>query len=79
MSNTNNLPTEYQSFIHLSRYARWDNEKQRRETWDETVSRYIKFFSEHNYNNVLSTKDKEHINTVIKEDIMCDLRSIVKR
>ena len=28
------LPTEYQSFIHLSRYARWDYEKKRRETWE---------------------------------------------
>ena len=26
------LPTEYQSFIHLSRYARWDYDKKRRET-----------------------------------------------
>ena len=41
------LPTEYQSFIHLSRYARWDYEKKRRETWEETVNRYFDFFAEH--------------------------------
>ena len=41
------LPTEYQQFIHLSRYARWDYEKGRRETWDETVERYFDFFSGH--------------------------------
>ena len=41
------LPTEYQQFIHLSRYARWDYEKGRRETWDETVERYFDFFTEH--------------------------------
>lgn len=36
-----NLPTDYQSFIGTSRYARWlDNEK-RRESWDETVDRYV--------------------------------------
>ena len=35
------LPTEYQSFIHLSRYARWDYKKERRETWEETVNRYF--------------------------------------
>ena len=38
------LPTEYQSYIHLSRYSRWDYENKRRETWDETVDRYIDFF-----------------------------------
>lgn len=37
------LPTDYQSFIHLSRYARWLPEENRRETWEETVERYIKF------------------------------------
>jgi len=41
------LPTEYQQFIHLSRYARWDYEKGRRETWDETVERYFDFFTGH--------------------------------
>ena len=41
------LPTEYQSFIHLSRYARWDYDLKRRETWEETVDRYLKFFKEH--------------------------------
>ena len=41
------LPTEYQQFIHLSRYARWDYDKERRETWDETVERYFDFFKGH--------------------------------
>ena len=41
------LPTEYQQFIHLSRYARWDYEKGRRETWHETIERYFNFFTEH--------------------------------
>ena len=41
------LPTQYQQFIHLSRYARWDYENERRETWAETVNRYFNFFQEH--------------------------------
>jgi|TARA_B100001094_G_scaffold199431_1_gene193522 ribonucleoside-diphosphate reductase alpha chain len=44
---SNHLPTSYQEFIHLSRYSRWLPEKKRRETWDETVSRYFNFFTEH--------------------------------
>jgi len=41
------LPTSYQSFIHLSRYSRWLEEEGRRETWDETVTRYMDFFKDH--------------------------------
>ncbi len=35
---------QYQQFIHTSRYARWIESEQRRETWSETVDRYIDFF-----------------------------------
>ena len=35
------LPTDYQKFIATSRYARWLPEEGRRETWAETVARYI--------------------------------------
>jgi ribonucleoside-diphosphate reductase alpha chain len=43
----NKLPSQYQEYIHLSRYSRWVPEKGRRETWEETVARYFKFFEEH--------------------------------
>jgi len=45
--SSNQLPTQYQQFIHLSRYSRWLPEEQRRENWSETVSRYFDFFEEH--------------------------------
>eukprot|EP00775_Hariotina_reticulata_P008318 gene8318-8503_t len=41
------LPTDYQAFIHTSRYARWHESKQRRETWPETVRRYLNFLAQH--------------------------------
>ena len=37
----NYLPTDYQSFIHTSRYARWLDNEGRRESWPETVQRYM--------------------------------------
>ena len=43
----NLLPTDYQNFIALSRYARWKEAEQRRETWSETVERYIDDMSNH--------------------------------
>ena len=35
---------QYQQFIHKSRYARWIPEEGRRETWAETVNRYVSFW-----------------------------------
>ena len=37
---------DYQTYIHKSRYARWLDDEGRRETWYETVDRYVDFFSE---------------------------------
>lgn len=37
----NYLPTDYQAFIHTSRYARWLEAEGRRESWSETVGRYM--------------------------------------
>ena len=50
--NNNQLPTDYQAFIHTSRYARWLDDEGRRETWAETVGRYMN-------NLVLSKVDAE--------------------
>jgi len=38
---SNLLPTDYQTFIATSRYARWLDKEGRRENWGETVSRYM--------------------------------------
>jgi ribonucleoside-diphosphate reductase alpha chain len=40
------LPTEYQTFIATSRYARWREEDKRRETWGETVNRYVQYWAD---------------------------------
>jgi len=37
----NYIPTDYQGFIHKSRYARWLDTEKRRESWSETVDRYM--------------------------------------
>jgi ribonucleoside-diphosphate reductase alpha chain len=36
-----NLPTDYQTFIATSRYSRWIEEENRRESWEETVDRFM--------------------------------------
>lgn len=42
--------TPYQQFIHQTRYARWLETEKRRETWEETVDRYINFFKQERAN-----------------------------
>jgi hypothetical protein len=38
----------YSKYIYKSRYARYLEEENRRETWSETVDRYINFFKQRN-------------------------------
>jgi len=75
------LPSEYQSFIHLSRYARWDYKLERRETWNETVSRYFDFFTEHiqetcNY-KLTKTERNELEDAVLKLEVMPSMRCMM--
>jgi ribonucleoside-triphosphate reductase len=58
------LPTPYQQFIHLSRYSRWLEKEGRRETWDETVERYFKFFDEH-----LSETQKFKLDPALRQEL----------
>ena len=75
------LPTTYQEYIHLSRYARWDYDKGRRETWDETVARYFNFFAEwleekHDYK--LENGEKTELENAVKElGVMPSMRCLM--
>ncbi|HIK67477.1 MAG TPA: ribonucleoside-triphosphate reductase [Flavobacteriales bacterium] len=75
------LPTEYQQFIHLSRYARWDYDKGRRETWDETVERYFDFFTEHlaeKHNYTLDNGQRVELEDAVRElDVMPSMRCLM--
>ena len=48
----NPFPSSYEEFIHRSRYARWVDAEQRRETWDETVERLVTYYQAHTYNSI---------------------------
>lgn len=47
MSTNNPFKTYYEEFIYKSRYSRWLEEENRRENWEETVSRYLGFMAKH--------------------------------
>ena len=71
----NYLPTDYQAFIHTSRYARWLEKEGRRETWGETVQRYME--------NVVYPKagDDSYINqmrdAILSLEIMPSMRAMM--
>ena len=70
------LPTTYQQFIHQSRYARWQEDKSRRESWEETVKRYFDFFEEHLGNK--AKKDRKELETaVLNLEIMPSMRALM--
>ena len=71
----------YKNFIHISRYARWIEENQRRENWVETVDRYISFMKKHlvvNYKYDSNDKIFDEIKIAILEhDIMPSMRALM--
>ena len=65
----NFLPTDYQNFIALSRYARWKEDEQRRENWGETVDRYFDYMTTHLKKNHKYNMTKALTN-MLKEQIL---------
>ena len=74
MSN-NYLPTDYQAFIHTSRYARWLEDENRRETWPETVHRYM----ENIVKPIVITKSEYKIieDSILNLSVMPSMRALM--
>ena len=76
---SDSLPTDYQKFIHLSRYARWQGDISRRETWNETVGRYMDFLEDHlqsNFDYKIPNRKKVE-DAIINLEIMPSMRALM--
>ena len=78
---SNSLPTSYQNFIAMSRYARWNDEENRRETWVETVCRYFDYMEgvldkKHSY-KLSKELRRELEQAVIGLEIMPSMRAVM--
>ena len=62
---------QYQQFIHRSRYARYLDEENRRETWEETVNRYIDFW------DIPDDLRKELRNSILNLEVMPSMRCMM--
>ena len=61
-------------FVYLRTYAKWIPEEGRRETWIETVDRYISFMRE-NLGNKLTPKEYTELRTgILKQEVMPSMR-----
>jgi len=66
---------DYQSFIHKSRYARYIDDEKRRETWEETVHRYVDFFQDRC--DLPKDVSLELFNSIVSMDVMPSMRSLM--
>ena len=72
--SSNYLPTDYQTFISTSRYARWLEDENRRESWVETVQRYINYIAK----SGLSGADLEEIEeAILNLEVMPSMRALM--
>jgi ribonucleoside-diphosphate reductase alpha chain len=69
---------QYQEYIAASRYARFQDDKQRRETWAETVDRYVDYI----FSRTPAIKDKTELRNEIFDaihnlDLMPSMRAMM--
>ena len=72
MSCISALPTPLQDYVHKSRYAKWNPSAQRRETWEETVERYVEYFSKYPH-----FPRNQVFNAIHNLDVMPSMRALM--
>ena len=66
---------QYQEFIAASRYARWLPEEGRRETWNETVKRYVHFWRDRG--SVSGSVAAVLEEAIVSQDVMPSMRCLM--
>ena len=75
-----NLPSDYQNFIALSKYARYLPIEQRRETFEETVDRYVDYFwdaTDTENTGALLDEATEIREAILNLEVMPSMRSLM--
>jgi ribonucleoside-diphosphate reductase alpha chain len=78
MPTSGKLPSLYQDFIHLSRYARWLDDAKRRESWEETVGRYLDFMCDVQCKGKVPKEHKEELRKALLHlEVMPSMRCMM--
>jgi ribonucleoside-triphosphate reductase len=73
---SNQLPTDYQAFIHKSRYAKYFDGKGR-ESWGETVGRYMDNVVNKAVGGIKNSLTKDIEQAIIGQEIMPSMRAMM--
>jgi len=65
------LPTTYQDIIHITKYSRYIDEKKRRESWEETVTRFMDYMTT---KVDVGDKYKEMHRAILEQEVMPSMR-----
>jgi len=75
------IKNPYENFIALSRYARWIQEENRRENWQETVDRYFSFMLDHLFKEYAYEPSSKLIlelkQAVLERNVMPSMRAVM--
>jgi ribonucleoside-diphosphate reductase alpha chain len=70
-----------QNYVHISKYARWLPDENRRENWPETVGRYFNHFEKHLKNTTLYTltpNDRAELeDAVLNQKVVPSMRALM--
>lgn len=81
LTDSGAIADPYRNFIAVSRYSRWLEDEGRRETWQETVDRYVNFMRDHmdtNYPNVVKNSEWSDIrNHILNHEVVPSMRAIM--
>lgn len=81
LNDDGSINDPYRNFIAVSRYSRWLDDKGRRETWSETVNRYMTFIDKHLINNFNYEMDRSLYNSlenaILNHKVMPSMRAMM--
>lgn len=64
----------YQQFIFLRTYSRWVEDKQRRETWEESVTRFVEYMRSKLGKKLNEDEYEEIESAILKQEVMPSMR-----
>ena len=69
------FPSSYEEFIYKSRYARWIEDENRRENWDETVERLVEYYGDQH--EAVSSVEGELYDAIYNLEVMPSMRALM--
>lgn len=68
--------TVLQEFVYIRTYSRWKEDEQRRETWEETVTRYVDFMKKKYGDKISAREYNEVYNAILNLEVMPSMRAL---